>query len=82
IPVELTSEIFLHCLPRKRKRPSASVAPLLLAAICQKWRYIALNDPRLWTVLKIHIPARCFRGYNADMVQEWLLRAGNMPLSI
>ncbi|KAJ7509599.1 hypothetical protein B0H11DRAFT_2270018 [Mycena galericulata] len=82
IPVEITSEIFLRCLPDQPTQPSARVAPLLLSAICQQWRYIALGDPRLWAVLKIHIPARCFRNYNADMVQEWLLRAGNMPLSI
>ncbi|KAJ7509598.1 hypothetical protein B0H11DRAFT_2421599 [Mycena galericulata] len=82
IPVEIISEIFLHCLPDQPTQPSARVAPLLLSAICRQWRYIALSTPRLWAVLKIHIPVRCFRDYNADMVQEWLLRAGNMPLSI
>ncbi|KAJ7509597.1 hypothetical protein B0H11DRAFT_1960251 [Mycena galericulata] len=55
---------------------------MLLSAICRQWRHIALGDPRLWAVLKIESPTRRFRNYNAGMVQPWLFRAGNIPLSI
>ncbi|KAJ6513512.1 hypothetical protein DFH09DRAFT_852492, partial [Mycena vulgaris] len=48
IPVELTSEIFLRCLPDEPQLPSVSVAPMLLGAICRDWRSIAHGYPRLW----------------------------------
>ncbi|KAJ7122169.1 hypothetical protein C8R44DRAFT_530196, partial [Mycena epipterygia] len=48
IPSELTSEIFLHCLPDKPVLPSASAAPILLGMICREWRFIPHGDPRLW----------------------------------
>ncbi|KAJ7103813.1 hypothetical protein C8R44DRAFT_530495, partial [Mycena epipterygia] len=48
LPAELTSEIFLHCLPAEPVRPSAKIAPMLLGAICREWRFIAHADPRLW----------------------------------
>ncbi|KAJ6513508.1 hypothetical protein DFH09DRAFT_854290, partial [Mycena vulgaris] len=79
IPVELTSEIFLHCLPDEPQIPSASAAPMLLGAICGDWRTIAHGDPRLWTALKIKI-------WNSRrltlLVQDWLLRVGSMPFSL
>ncbi|KAJ7736559.1 hypothetical protein DFH07DRAFT_842893 [Mycena maculata] len=88
IPVEIASEIFIHCLPHDPPKPSASIAPMLLTAICQKWRYIALSDPRLWSTLTIDVA----HGHHRDpqsthyrlstFVQEWLLRAGSMPLSV
>ncbi|KAJ6480949.1 hypothetical protein C8R45DRAFT_905564, partial [Mycena sanguinolenta] len=51
IPVEITSEIFLHCLPAiEAALPSTNSAPLLLGRICQTWRDIAYSNPRLWAV--------------------------------
>ncbi|KAJ6513509.1 hypothetical protein DFH09DRAFT_941412, partial [Mycena vulgaris] len=47
IPAEITSEIFLHCLPAEPQLPT-SAAPMLLGAICREWRSIAHGDPRLW----------------------------------
>ncbi|KAJ7698126.1 hypothetical protein B0H17DRAFT_341680 [Mycena rosella] len=41
IPVEITSEIFLHCLPDEPQRPSVSTTPMLLGAVCREWSDIA-----------------------------------------
>ncbi|KAJ7122296.1 hypothetical protein C8R44DRAFT_590585, partial [Mycena epipterygia] len=48
IPSELTSEIFLHCLPDEPVSASASTAPMLLGMVCREWRFVAHGDPRLW----------------------------------
>ncbi|KAJ7464347.1 hypothetical protein FB451DRAFT_1489528, partial [Mycena latifolia] len=48
IPVEITSEIFLHCLPDEPQQPSESTAPMLLGAVCREWRIISRGDSRLW----------------------------------
>ncbi|KAF8217151.1 hypothetical protein K438DRAFT_411998 [Mycena galopus ATCC 62051] len=84
IPVEIISEIFLHCLPAlpaayAAAHLSTTSAPLLLGRICRMWREIAYTNPRLWTALKVS----SWRGNGFQcMVQEWLRRAGSMPLSL
>ncbi|KAJ7464343.1 hypothetical protein FB451DRAFT_1370163 [Mycena latifolia] len=79
IPVEITSEIFHHCLPDEPQRPSQMTAPMLLGAVCREWRIISRGDSRLWAALKISI-------WRSDgfkrLVRDWLLRAGSMPLSL
>ncbi|KAJ7751712.1 hypothetical protein B0H16DRAFT_1211046, partial [Mycena metata] len=47
LPVEVTTEIFVHCLP-ENPILSGKLAPLLLGRICRKWRDIAYGHPRLW----------------------------------
>ncbi|KAJ6480955.1 hypothetical protein C8R45DRAFT_318783 [Mycena sanguinolenta] len=77
IPVEITSEIFLHCLPAlDAALPSPNSAPLLLGRICRTWRDIAYTNPRLWAVMKI-----C-SWRQTDWVENWLSRAGGAPLSL
>ncbi|KAJ6480956.1 hypothetical protein C8R45DRAFT_1215855 [Mycena sanguinolenta] len=74
IPIEITSEIFLHCLPAiEAARPSA---PLLLGRICRMWRDIAYSSPRLWAVL--HVSS----WWRTDWVKDWLRRAASAPLSL
>ncbi|KAJ7909106.1 hypothetical protein B0H13DRAFT_1452762, partial [Mycena leptocephala] len=49
LPIDITSRIFLHCLPTHgRVVPSPSTAPLVLAQICRHWRQVALSTCRLW----------------------------------
>ncbi|KAJ7493412.1 hypothetical protein B0H11DRAFT_2006298 [Mycena galericulata] len=57
LPPELTSEIFLHCLPDDTKfiLPEPASAPLLLCRICRQWRRIALATPGLWASLYIDL---------------------------
>ncbi|KAJ7141928.1 hypothetical protein C8R43DRAFT_586076 [Mycena crocata] len=50
LPYELTSDIFLRCLPSHRRiRPGRKLAPLQLSQICSQWRAVALATPELWS---------------------------------
>ncbi|KAJ7700511.1 hypothetical protein B0H17DRAFT_925554, partial [Mycena rosella] len=49
LPTEITSRIFVHCLPKHRRvRPSPTTPPLTLAQICRHWREVALSTCQLW----------------------------------
>ncbi|KAJ7639337.1 hypothetical protein FB45DRAFT_425045 [Roridomyces roridus] len=83
LPLEITSEIFLHCLPVVHSGVdgiSTSEAPLLLLRICRQWRRIALSTPALWSRLGIDVPRR--ENHATDIVDTWLGRAGQCPLSV
>ncbi|KAJ7184676.1 hypothetical protein C8R46DRAFT_465191 [Mycena filopes] len=94
LPTEITSTIFVHCLPpHGRVEPSLSKAPLLLAQICHDWRQIALGTCALWT--SVHItPAFDVQGLfnqavrfgrdnrTSGLLQTWLARAKASPLSL
>lgn len=45
-----------------------------LTAVCRFWRYVALNDPRLWSIISIQINPQC--------VPLYLSRSKNLPLHI
>ncbi|KAF7368684.1 F-box domain-containing protein [Mycena venus] len=81
IPVEITSEIFLHCLPVVAARPDANLAPMLLGRICRKWRQITCNTPRLWGTLRLDYWGGDRPRLNF-LVQNWLRRAGGVSLSL
>ncbi|KAJ7457094.1 hypothetical protein FB451DRAFT_1275921 [Mycena latifolia] len=77
IPPEITAQIFAHCLPSSPSRPKIDRAPLLLGRICRDWRNIVLDSPELWASLEIDrvdIPV--------DLVEIWLSRAQNFPLTL
>ncbi|KAJ7708533.1 hypothetical protein B0H16DRAFT_1261004, partial [Mycena metata] len=50
LPPEITSEIFLLCLPDERTTGVVDPreVPLLLAHVCRAWRQIAISLPALW----------------------------------
>ncbi|KAJ6458625.1 hypothetical protein C8R47DRAFT_995027, partial [Mycena vitilis] len=48
LPLEITSEIFIYCLPDKIARVMLNEAPFVLLKICRQWREIALSTPKLW----------------------------------
>ncbi|KAJ7343370.1 hypothetical protein DFH08DRAFT_872494 [Mycena albidolilacea] len=91
LPVEISSEIFLECLP-SRIVPNPRTAPMLLLNICNAWTNIALSTPALWAA--IHLdgqsvqvlqtwrqgPANASRG--TQVLQTWLPRAQNCTLSV
>ncbi|KAF9483143.1 hypothetical protein BDN70DRAFT_929473 [Pholiota conissans] len=90
VPTEVMSMIFEFSLPADiircdlsvTRRKYAMEAPLILSAVCQKWRNIARATPRLWT----QIPLR-LRQANANslpsLAEDWLRLSGSwLPLSI
>ncbi|KAJ7772038.1 hypothetical protein DFH07DRAFT_214002, partial [Mycena maculata] len=90
LPPELTSQIFLFCLPVSNRtsgfiEPHPSIAPLFLLSICRQWRHIALHTPGLLTSLyldlawfHLYLPYHGLHRFFCD----WLSRTGDMPLSI
>ncbi|KZP25525.1 hypothetical protein FIBSPDRAFT_733804, partial [Athelia psychrophila] len=81
LPVELISEIFMHCLPL-RHNPSPAGIPWLLGSICQLWREVALSTPALWSFLDINITARQDTKAYHRAVDAWFSRSGNSRISL
>ncbi|KAF8214047.1 hypothetical protein K438DRAFT_1956149 [Mycena galopus ATCC 62051] len=90
LPTEITAEIFLCCLPAFDPLcipKSQSSAPIVLSSVCREWRDIALATPALWSTLEVR-----FDDIPTDIVSEpvlvegivdrWLSRASNRPLSL
>ncbi|KAJ7112486.1 hypothetical protein C8R44DRAFT_741574 [Mycena epipterygia] len=58
LPYELSSQIFIYCLPlHHRVRPTRKRAPLQLAQICSQWRAVAPSTPKLWSSIYLEFPA-------------------------
>ncbi|KAJ7254928.1 hypothetical protein C8J57DRAFT_1657151 [Mycena rebaudengoi] len=90
LPIEITSRIFLHCLPSHgRVSPSPSRAPLVLAQICHHWREVALSTGELWSSLypsisfglALAIPSARDHALRS-LIQTWFSRAKATPLSL
>ncbi|KAJ6509060.1 hypothetical protein C8R45DRAFT_1069605 [Mycena sanguinolenta] len=83
LPFEITSEIFVHCLPtsytdREWNTANPREAPMLLLHVCGIWRETAIGTPALWarTELSMH------NARYHDTAQVWLGRAKACPLSV
>ncbi|KAJ7366809.1 hypothetical protein DFH08DRAFT_663894, partial [Mycena albidolilacea] len=56
LPFDISSEIFLQCLPSSKysestvfpPKPRPLTAPMLLLNICNAWTGVALSTPALW----------------------------------
>ncbi|KAJ7157200.1 hypothetical protein C8R46DRAFT_1355576 [Mycena filopes] len=90
LPPEITSEIFLRCVPpspvedeRLELSSLPRLAPLLLLQVCKTWREIALSTHRLWNCLNL-TDFRVNRASSLNMipkiVADWFGRAGSSPL--
>ncbi|TDL28195.1 hypothetical protein BD410DRAFT_835420 [Rickenella mellea] len=83
LPFDVTSEIFLLCLPADTL-PRAAIydAPVSLGRVCRAWRNIALNTPKLWSGLiiggnsSIHFPST-----DAKAVEAFMARSESCKLS-
>nr|GAT52327.1 predicted protein [Mycena chlorophos] len=90
LPNELTSTIFVACLPTHgRVRPSPHAAPLLLTQICSHWRAIALETTQLWSSIDVVVrrgsPAHLTSVRPGDvfnLVDSWRSRAKTRVLSL
>jgi len=81
LPPELLAEIFRYCLPEDQFiKPAPFQAPLLICQICATWRSVAISTPQLWSALQIS--CRNATGNVAPMMDLWLSRSANYPLSI
>ncbi|KAJ7706489.1 hypothetical protein B0H16DRAFT_1826250, partial [Mycena metata] len=91
LPPEITSKIFLQCLPTHgRVEPSPSRAPLLLTQVCHHWRQVTHSTCGLWSSLYIsptfQIDAAPWAVVARDdsacaLLQTWFPRAKASPLS-
>ncbi|KAJ6453083.1 hypothetical protein C8R45DRAFT_847301, partial [Mycena sanguinolenta] len=93
LPFEISSDIFLRCLPASDWystpiQPNYYYAPILFLRVCHLWSEIALATPSLWAGI-------CFdfrRDYTAhfrpdftdskNYLGRWLSRAGSHPLDL
>ncbi|KAK7032716.1 F-box domain-containing protein [Favolaschia claudopus] len=78
LPLEITAEIFVRCLPAATYvSPSISDAPLLLTQVCHQWREIALGTPTLWQSLAFKD-----QDVSTKLLTLWLSRSGVLPISL
>ncbi|KAJ7052122.1 hypothetical protein C8F01DRAFT_1236846 [Mycena amicta] len=70
---EIMAEIFL-CLAADEP----FVCPFLLAAVCKRWREIALACPRLWA--KLFVPEKY--SFPRHMIERFLQRSAALPLDL
>ncbi|KAJ6466444.1 hypothetical protein C8R45DRAFT_489205 [Mycena sanguinolenta] len=83
LPVEITSEIFLHCLPtsyteREWNSANPSEPPMLLLHVCRIWREIAIGLPALWAKIEFSMD----NAHSEKMARTWLKRAKTCLLSV
>ena len=80
LPPEILSEIFVRCLPEKTSFDPL-LAPTVLTHVCHDWRTIALNSPRLWSMIIVpdwqSLPSGLL-----DLFKLWVARAGEAPLDV
>ncbi|KAF8155535.1 hypothetical protein B0H34DRAFT_713691 [Crassisporium funariophilum] len=86
LPPEIISEIFEFCIPsfvpNDDDTPTNISAPLRLGAVCSSWRRIAWATPVLWTSMTLHLFNAFKVPIQLKLLEEWLARSGNLPLSI
>ncbi|KAJ7876570.1 hypothetical protein B0H13DRAFT_2055059 [Mycena leptocephala] len=78
-PLEISSKIFLECIPLPPV-PGARFAPMLLLNVCHSWTTIALSTGALWAAIDIGFSGR--PQAKRQILKLWLQRARNYPLSI
>ncbi|KAJ7155173.1 hypothetical protein C8R46DRAFT_1005310 [Mycena filopes] len=79
LPNEITSKIFVVCLPSHgRVRPCPQTAPLVLAQVCGHWRDVALSTSELWC--SVDLDSRS--PGSSRVLEAWLSRAKRCPLSL
>ncbi|KAJ7512855.1 hypothetical protein B0H11DRAFT_1947694 [Mycena galericulata] len=78
LPPEISSEIFMQCLP-SFPEPGAHNIPMLLLNICNTWTDIALSVPALWAAIHVVFPRT--EGFR-ELLKTWFRRAHTRPLSV
>ncbi|KAJ7236186.1 hypothetical protein C8J57DRAFT_137960, partial [Mycena rebaudengoi] len=78
LPFEISSDIFVLCLPSLR-HPNPSTVPILFLSICATWADIALSTPALWDTIHVDFPRA--KGFNR-VLRSYLTRSATRELSI
>ncbi|KAJ6507829.1 hypothetical protein C8R47DRAFT_966457, partial [Mycena vitilis] len=81
LPVEITSQIFLHCIPGDPLSPGSFYPAVVLGQVCRQWREIALAVPDLWSAWSLAIDGNISRKRLLTGLNLWLARSRNRPLS-
>ncbi|KAJ7153405.1 hypothetical protein C8R43DRAFT_1235392 [Mycena crocata] len=91
LPFEITSQIFLDCLPRdsfefNRRYPSQDEAPVVFTRVCRSWRAVALSTSALWTNVHIELDSDDGSGHIDSkwvaLLAIWFQRSHPQPLSV
>ncbi|KAJ7451521.1 hypothetical protein B0H11DRAFT_1877212 [Mycena galericulata] len=85
LPNEITSRIFIDCLPTDGPVcPSPHTAPLLLAQICRHWREVAFSTRKIWSSIRLSSPSSGEPPQHVAgaLLQTWVSRAKGHPLSL
>ncbi|KAG1856693.1 hypothetical protein DFJ58DRAFT_338661 [Suillus subalutaceus] len=96
LPVELLQQIFLFIVNSAPDYPSifscgydtisVNVAspPLVLTRVCHLWRVVAHSTAGVWSRIQIALPGEVtsFRPFLPHLLQCWLARSGNLPLTL
>ncbi|KAJ7158458.1 hypothetical protein C8R46DRAFT_1109227 [Mycena filopes] len=82
LPVEITSEVFLYCVPDDPQDPSSFNPAIALGHVCRQWRDVALSLPQLWTALSVAVDGVVYGSHISTGLGSWLLRSQNRPVTI
>ena len=75
LPVEILSEIFLHCLPNDFFfLPRPTTAPMMLCQICRYWRQVAIATPKLWVIVSVQ-GRRQYDSSYLSLLRLWMERS-------
>ncbi|KAK7000404.1 hypothetical protein R3P38DRAFT_1846522 [Favolaschia claudopus] len=83
LPFELQSDIFMRCcIESYASTPGLDAPHLVLTAVSQLWRDVALATPRLWSDIQIvPYPHKLHSDY-WKLCHLWLSRAQSLPVSL
>ncbi|KAF8958172.1 hypothetical protein BDZ97DRAFT_1762338 [Flammula alnicola] len=59
-----------------------ALTPLLLGNVCRVWRQIAWTTPQIWASITINVSYHSFSTLQTELANQWLRRAGELPLTI
>ncbi|KAF7336944.1 F-box domain-containing protein [Mycena venus] len=76
LPIEILSEIFLHCSTKQD-----GCKPRLVATVCRRWRHVALSTSQLWCNIHLNAETIEVESLRSLLVLQ-LQRSGQVPLSI
>ncbi|KAG2057466.1 hypothetical protein BDR06DRAFT_180188 [Suillus hirtellus] len=82
LPTEILVQIFLYCIPEDGDRtPAPHLDPMLLTAVCRRWRGIAVDMSSLWRKLRLEVGRGNWQ-HRAFCYDTYLKRSQGRQLSL